>query len=126
MTTTIEETKPLESLRIEAEFLRQRWVGDTAEEIGREQVDVSAALSGLTHEQVQELRDNDYSTDDLVDTDALGHDGPFEVTVTDAICESLGVNDVDEITAAIWSKAQDRLAAGLPYPEEAKSFTYAP
>jgi len=48
--------------------------------------------------RIHALQDYRDSTDTLVDSKKLGHDGPSTVQVTDSVCEYFGVNALYEIT----------------------------
>lgn len=73
--------------RIIAAFRRQVWKGpdeDRLYTIETEYWDVTARIETMEREEIEGLRDNDYSTDRLVQPYAQ-HDGPHSVRVTDQI-----------------------------------------
>jgi hypothetical protein len=75
--------------RIIAEFNRQEWRGpddDICHHIETQYWDVTGLVELMDEEDVQDLMDNDYSTDELVQPYA-DHDGPHSVYVTDQIDE---------------------------------------
>ena len=73
--------------RIIAAFRRQEWRGpdeDRLHTIETEYWDVTARIETMEREEIEGLRDNDYSTDRLVQPYAQ-HDGPHSVRVTGQI-----------------------------------------
>jgi hypothetical protein len=73
--------------RIIAAFRRQEWRGpdeDRLHTIETEYWDVTARIETMEREEIEGLRDNDSSTDRLVQPYAQ-HDGPHSVRVTDQI-----------------------------------------
>lgn len=73
--------------RIIATFKRQEWRGpddDHLHTVNTEYWDVTARVERMEREEIKSLRDNDYSTDELVQPYAQ-HDGPHTVEVTDQI-----------------------------------------
>jgi len=73
--------------RIIAAFRRQEWRGpdeDRLHTIETEYWDVTARIETMEREKVEGLRDNDYSSDRLVQPYAQ-HDGPHSVRVADQI-----------------------------------------
>lgn len=96
-----------------ASFTRQVWDGDSARTIGEAQVDVTRQVLGLSLDAVRRLTDCSYEADHLVGGTPEGdaHDGPFEVSVVDAVMEFFGVEDLAEVTQAMLQAARKR--AGL-------------
>lgn len=102
----------METKQILATFLPQAWIDDYAVEIdGRDDVDVTQRVLGLSLAQIHHLQDHRASTDDLLNGSsvALEHDGPFTVYVVDNICAFFGVTALSDITEQMLADA--RLAA---------------
>lgn len=102
----------METKRILATFQPQAWIGKTAVDIdGRDDVDVTQRVLGLSLAQIHHLQAHRASTDDLLNGSsvALEHDGPFTVHVIDSICAFFGVAALSDITEDMLADA--RLAA---------------
>jgi hypothetical protein len=85
--------------RIVAVFQPQAWQNDYAIDVdGRTEVDVTEQVLALPLDRIHDLGDDDYDSDDLVDVEALGHNGPFYVEVVEQVCEFFGVEDLAEVT----------------------------
>lgn len=91
---------------IMASFIPQARVNDNAIEIdGRRDVDVTDKVLALSALEIGNLTDFYYTTDNLVDPEELGHDGPFAVEVELNVCDFFGVANLssditDEMVAA--------------------------
>ena len=61
-------------------------------------VDVTDDILAMDLSDIRSLKDDDYSTNDLVDARALGHDGPHHVRVVESIKATLGVDSLPDLT----------------------------
>jgi len=80
---------------------------------GAKDIDVTDTILAMGLAAIQSLKDDDASTDDLVDAAYMGHDGPHHVKITGSIAAFFGVDDVSQITEA-------QLAAARKPDETAK------
>jgi hypothetical protein len=73
--------------RIVAVFVPEAWIRDHATEVdGRVEFDVTQKILAMSEQEREQLRDNDYNTDDLVPEEiGADHCGPFRVEVKQAI-----------------------------------------
>lgn len=94
--------------RIIALFIPEAWINDNAVEIdGRKEVDVTEEVLALSAFDIQNLADRDYTTEVLVDLEALGHDGPFSIEVEQSIRDFFGVENLSsDVTDAMVAKAR--------------------
>lgn len=86
--------------RIIGTFFKQRWGGrknDDAIPSGEESFDATNSVLLLDHEKLIELH-NDFELTDSIGRNYIDWDGPFEVALSDAVCEFFGVADIEEIT----------------------------
>lgn len=101
--------------RILAVFLPQAWVNDYATYIdGQQAVDVTQVVLQMDLRKIHALRDYSDSTDALIDTVALGHNGPFTVRAKDSICDFFEAKDLSDITESMLLAARK---AALKVPE---------
>lgn len=102
---TIRQGRPdgeLLEKRILAVFLPQAWVNDYATYIdGQQAVDVTKVVLEMDLQKIHALRDYSDSTDALIDTVALGHNGPFTVRAKDSICDFFEVKDLSDIAESM-------------------------
>jgi hypothetical protein len=109
------EAGNLPQRRIIAVFQPQAWVNDYATDIdGRQEVDVTDAVLRRDLHRIHALQDYRDSTDTLVDSRKLGHDGPSTVQVTDSVCVYFGVNALYEITQAHLDQVRSEIGRKLP------------
>ncbi|MGY6257322.1 hypothetical protein ACXIVK_28075 [Paraburkholderia caledonica] len=114
MNGNLPEDRKVQEKRIMAVFQPQAWQNDYAVGIdGRTDVDVTAKVLALSLGEIHALSNDDYDTDDLVDLDALGHNGPFYVEVSNQVCEFFCVGDLSEVTEEMLSVARENLAASI-------------
>ena len=78
-----------------ADYIRQKWVGDVAKTLEELKLDATSVVMGLDWEALQELEDNQYSSDEIGHL-LVDHDGPFEVAVLSSLCDYLGIDAVDK------------------------------
>lgn len=80
-------------------FQPQEWVNDYATNSGPAvEVDVTVKILNMTADEVHELGTDSWASDNLIDTDVLGHDGPFYVSCDFGIQEFFNVEDIEDIT----------------------------
>lgn len=105
--------------RIIARFQPQVWVFDNAMDIeGECGVDVTRKVLAREVSDIRAMQDDTYESDHLVDLAALGHDGPFEVNVEDAICRFFRVSELSEIDERMLQRERTRLGIVVaPSPE---------
>lgn len=85
--------------RIIAGFQPQAWVNKRAIDIdGQQDVDVTNVVLDMSLADIRALEDCRESTDRLVNTDALGHAGPYAVRATDSVCQYFNVDELSEVT----------------------------
>ena len=85
--------------RLLVAFVAQEWIGDVAMSFSPpEQVDATDHLLSLTLKELHSVKDRDGSSDEFIDAVALGHYGPFEVRVVDALLDYFCVSRLGEIT----------------------------
>ncbi|WP_413197706.1 hypothetical protein [Pararobbsia alpina] len=98
--------------RIWAAIHLQRWSNNCAIDIGdTRRVDVTDHVLDLTFSEVQALRDDDETTDVLIaarSAELSDFDGPFSVHVTRQIAEFFGVEQLSDITPAVFAQARGR------------------
>ena len=93
--------------RILAIFQPQAWQRDYAVDIdGRCEVDVTNKVLSLKLDEIIGLDDDDYDTDDLVDLQVVGHNGPFYVTVKEQVAEFFGVDRLADVTQEMLDAAR--------------------
>lgn len=84
--------------RINAAFHPQELIDGEPVETGRVcYVDVTSKVLAMSLDELASLRDAQDSVDSLVDPVALGHNGPYFVIVTDAVCRYFGVEILSQI-----------------------------
>ncbi|KKI36161.1 hypothetical protein VI03_25700 [Burkholderia vietnamiensis] len=105
--------------RIMAVFQPQAWVNDHAMDIDhRTDVDVTDKVLSLPLDTIHRLADDDYDTDDLVDLQALGHNGPFYVEVSKQVCEFFGVAELSDVTEDMLASARQATVKAPQYQDE--------
>jgi len=108
--------------RIIGTFVKQAWggrKGDDACFVEEVEFDATNHVLLMTHEALTQLQDGFESTDEL----GLAHiswNGPCEVSVTDAICQFFGVDDIRDVTPEALAYARNR---AHPQPPEEKTIT---
>lgn len=112
-------TGKLPKKRIMAAFQPQAWVNDHAMDIDhRTDVDVTDKVLSLPLDAIHRLADDDYCTDDLVDLQALGHNGPFYVEVSEQVCEFFGVAELSDVTEYMLASARQATVKTPQYQDE--------
>ncbi|KVV40961.1 hypothetical protein WT27_13650 [Burkholderia territorii] len=112
-------TGKLPKKRIMAAFQPQAWVNDHAMDIDhRTDVDVTDKVLSLPLDTIHRLADDDYDTDDLVDLQALGHNGPFYVEVSKQVCEFFGVAELSDVTEDMLVSARQATVKTPQYQDE--------
>jgi hypothetical protein len=78
-----------------ATFAPEVWIRDCAVEIdGRLEFDVTETILAMSEGERNQLRDDDYNTDDLATEEVRGsHTGPFRVEVQQAIEDYFSSDD---------------------------------
>ncbi|HYW76187.1 MAG TPA: hypothetical protein VFA48_06135 [Gammaproteobacteria bacterium] len=91
-----------EQKRIMARFRPQAWIRDEATDIddGQSDFDVTRLIAAMPLRELQQLEDDEFSSDDLARRAGLlaRHSGPFVVEVEDALRAYFGVETMAEIT----------------------------
>ncbi|MFP3637829.1 hypothetical protein [Paraburkholderia sp. SIMBA_054] len=101
--------------RIVAVFQPQAYINNHATDIdGQQDVDVTEQVLRLSLDSVLALQDYRDSTENLVDAEKLGHDGPFTVRVVASVCDYFGVNELRDISADRFAAAQQGIQATSP------------
>ncbi|WP_321817027.1 MULTISPECIES: hypothetical protein [unclassified Paraburkholderia] len=102
--------------RIVAIFQPQAWQNGYAIDVdGRREIDVTEKVLALSLCGIQGLSnddyDYDYDTDDLVDSESLGHDGPFYVAVSEQACAFFCVEHLSQVTEQMLLDARKCVSA---------------
>lgn len=109
---------PAEGAVITATFHPQEWVGpraDRAEPAGEPRTyDVTEAVLELGLRDLLRIEDYQDSSDRLLSYAEHGHDGPFEVVVTESICAFFGVDAMRDISPARHAAARQARGIGQP------------
>jgi len=92
---------------IQAKFQRQVWINDYAVDTAPiEDVDVTKEALRLSLEKLREMEDDQYVSDELVNLEALGHDGPFYVQAQEALCQFFDVENLSTINQEMLDAAR--------------------
>jgi len=86
-------------------FNKQEWINDTALSVDIEKFDATSHVLNMGLSDIWELEDNQYSTDHIGEA-YVEHNGPFEVEITESICEFFGVDNLEEITQNMIDEAK--------------------
>lgn len=90
--------------RVIAHFQPQAWVSDNAMNIDGEcDLDVTERLLSMPLQDIYQLADDDYLSDELV-AGLTEHSGPHYVTVTESVLAFFGVDSLEDITEAMMTK----------------------
>jgi len=110
-------------IRILATFQPERWtdgapMGTPPVRVCKPvDIDVTGQILAMGLSDIRSLNDDDDSTTDLVDAEALGHSGPHHVRVVDSIKATFGVASLADLMDAqlvAARAARHRNAAALP------------
>jgi len=103
--------------RVFADFVPQYEVGDNVYPVegGKQKIDITESVLLMKVEQIRNLpnaTENDDLYYDSPDYDQIGHDGPFEVYVSEAnLCEFFGLQKLEDLTDDIVAAKRSECAA---------------
>lgn len=91
---------------INVRFQPQQWINDYAMNCDMERMfDVTEHVLMAPLEQIHQMLDSSYASDNLCPSDLTGHDGPYYVRSEEAICDFFGTRNIGDVTAAQLAQA---------------------